>query len=543
MANKSKTNEYLLFLPNRKKYNPHSIESILAYASKLEGLSFEDILYQNGLSEDKIDYLRNQSMTNKGMLGILIEEAWFGYPANSKQEADFGETGVELKSTPYEGEGSKIRPGETLSLTQINYAAPQEENFYKSHVWEKLQKILIVYYRRQKEIADQRRSKLFYPINYVFMLRPDKKDLAIIEADYKLLTGYMLRGQADKLSRTHGMYLGVAPKSRKKEYVKQYYGNHVPALKRGFVLKIPYLTYVLHRAAGIMEDTGGTIIKNISEIQEKPFVEIIKERLNKYIGMERFKIWEEVKRPDEVKYPSSKNEDAILSCRMLGVPNNRVEELLKAGILPKIIRFREKKKDNQHFRIEDISFQRLALEESDYSETHADGNGRTSCDGLKNDGGYLLLDDYERSGWEASELYGLLADRQYLLMVFWDTEKGRIFKGCQIWGMPDKDLEVVHKAWNKTKQILDKGVKFTFKRNKSGTVVENNLPGVADNGVFHIRNHSSHSYYVIDGIHYGNGKLSDTDLLPNGDRISKQAYWLNRKYIESQLNPELVKKY
>ena len=37
-----------------------------------------------------------------GGLGNLLEEVYFGYKANSEQEADFPQAGVELKTTPYE---------------------------------------------------------------------------------------------------------------------------------------------------------------------------------------------------------------------------------------------------------------------------------------------------------------------------------------------------------------------------------------------------------------------------------------------------------
>ncbi len=522
MPKVSRTNKLLYCPENRKKYDPRSIKSILSYAAKMQGLTFEEILNQNGLSEDDISYLREQSMINKGLLGLLIEEAWFGYLGNNKQGADFSEIGVELKSTPYEGDGQDIRPGETLSLTQINYRLPQEPDFYKSHAWEKMQQILIVYYKRQRELAAQRRSKLFYPIDYVFMLKPDAKDLAIIEADYKLLNGFMVRGEAEKLSRTHGQYLGVAPKSGKTEYVPQFYGDHIPALKRGYVLKKPYLTYVLQRAAGIIEDVGGTIITDVAELKEKTLAEILSERVQQFIGMDINDIWQQTKLKGEEALPTGKSSDAIIACRMLGVHSNRVEEFVKAGILPKVVVFRKSKTDNQSFRIEDFKFAELLAEEPDV-QTITDG---------------------EIHGWEASALFGYLTERQYLFMVFWDTDEGRIFKGCQLWGFPDKDLETVHQAWAKAKHILDEGVELTLKYDRNGKVsVSNNLPGLADNGVFHIRPHANRSYYEIAGEKYGAGSESDSDILPNGDRMTKQAYWLNRKYIESQLQPELVMRY
>lgn len=489
----------------------------------LQNKTFEEILEENGLSDDDIGFLREKSMSNKGLLGNLIEQAYFGYPSNSNQEADFPEVGLELKSTPYDGQGENMRPGETLSLTQINYREPQEEDYYRSHVWDKMQKILIVYYHRERERALRIQSKLFYNISYVFMLRPDKRDLAIIEADYRLLVGYMIRGEAHNLSRTHGEYLGVAPKSSRREYVEQYYGEHIPALKRGYVLKIPYLTYILKRAAGIVEDPGETIITDVAVLQEMSLADILEERVSRYVGMRKEDIWELAKLPDEEGLPSGKNEDAIIACRMLGVRSNRVEEFVRAGILPKVIKYRRNKNQNQQFRLEDVRFMQLFNEEPDFPEE---------------------IDDGERHGWEASKLFGYLADRQYYFMVFWETDEGTIFKGCQLWGISDNDLEVVHDAWRRTKAILSDGVEFTFREDRNGNItVHNNLPGISDNGVFHIRPHTSRAFYVIDGQEYGNGRISDTDLLPNGDRMTKQAYWLNRSFIDSQLKPELVMAY
>ena len=520
----SKANNLMLFEKNRSRYDEKSAASILEYARRLCGLTFEDILWQNGLTEEEIGYLAEMSMTNKGLLGNLIEQAWFGYRSNPKQEADFSEVGIELKSTPYEEKRSGIRPGETLSLTQINYRLPQESDFYRSHVWEKMQKILIVYYLREKNIAEATGSKLFYRIKYVFMLRPDKKDIAVIEADYRLLNGYMVRGEAHKLSRSHGQYLGVAPKSGKKEFVPQFYGDHIKALKRGYVLKIAYLTYILKRAAGIIEDEGGTVITDVTELQEKTLADILVGKVDRFVGMRIIDIWKQVGGPGE-RMPSGKNEDAVLACRMLGVKRNRVEEFMKAGIIPKTIKYRINKNDNQHFRLEDVNFLELDAEERDDDIVAVDN-------------------DDDRHGWEASRLYSILADRQYFLMVFWETPAGKVFKGCQLWSMPDKDLEVVHEAWIKIKDILRDGVEFYLRHDRYGKLsIGNNLPGAADNGVFHLRPHANQSYHEIDGVIYGNGKISDSVELPNGDRIARQSYWLNKGYMESQLRPDLVMKY
>ena len=100
--------------------------------------------------------------TNKGLLGNLIEEAWFGYPCNGDQRPDLQETGIEIKSTPCEKRGDNIVPGETLSITQIDYTKEQETVFEKSHVYEKIRNLLIIYYLRDKEQARIENTKLRY---------------------------------------------------------------------------------------------------------------------------------------------------------------------------------------------------------------------------------------------------------------------------------------------------------------------------------------------------------------------------------------------
>lgn len=85
-------------------YNKFSKESICEYADKLVGLSFKEILDNNpniSDSDKSILYEYYNNIRSKGSLGNLIEEHYFFYKPNSTQEADFSETGIELKVTPY----------------------------------------------------------------------------------------------------------------------------------------------------------------------------------------------------------------------------------------------------------------------------------------------------------------------------------------------------------------------------------------------------------------------------------------------------------
>ena len=92
---------------------------------------------------------------------------------------------------------------------------------------------------------------------------------------------------------------------------------------------------------------------------------------------------------------------------MLGVKNNRVEEFDKAGILVKILKYRKQKGKNQQFRLDDIDFTEFDNEKMDDEILDEDGNP---------------------AGWENSALYKMLNDRKYLFVVFWEDERGSVFK-------------------------------------------------------------------------------------------------------------------
>ena len=101
-------------------YDPASPQNIEAFALKLEDKTFRDVLLEKGnINESSVESYANRF--RKGGLGNLLEEVYFGYKANSKQEADFPEAGVELKVTPYEiTKKGELRAGERLVITMIN---------------------------------------------------------------------------------------------------------------------------------------------------------------------------------------------------------------------------------------------------------------------------------------------------------------------------------------------------------------------------------------------------------------------------------------
>lgn len=65
----------------------------------------------------------------------------------------------------------------------INFNKEVEQDFYKSHVWEKCKLMLLIYYFRDKAI----KNNLDYHIDYAKLFEIPEKDMNIIINDYKII--------------------------------------------------------------------------------------------------------------------------------------------------------------------------------------------------------------------------------------------------------------------------------------------------------------------------------------------------------------------
>lgn len=90
----------------------------------------------------------SQKRKGKGGLGQMVEEMFFGYEVNSKQDADFQEANVELKCTPLlqSKSDSTYRIKERLVCTMIDYFSLTETKFEDSHLLAKCRLMLLLFY-------------------------------------------------------------------------------------------------------------------------------------------------------------------------------------------------------------------------------------------------------------------------------------------------------------------------------------------------------------------------------------------------------------
>jgi len=480
-----------------KNYDVKDPKSIEGYAMKLVGKTFMDVIVEtSNNNQEVIEAYGNRF--RKGGLGNLLEELYFGYKANSDQAADFQEAGVELKASPYEyTKKGELRAGERLVLTMITYDGPIEADFYKSHAWEKMRQILLIYYYRNKLLN----NNLMYKIGYAGLFTPPEQDLIIIKADYDFITDKITRGLAHELSEGDTMYLGACTKgaTAAKSTVPQYYGDHTPAKKRAYCFKNSYMTFVLNHYLANKGNQENCIIKADMFSSKKSFEEILMDIMTQYFGMSDKELCEKFGR----EYNNNKAQWIDLAYKMLGVRDNRAEEFEKANIVVKAIRIEENGKMRENMSFPPFKFKDLVQEE--YSES--------------------TLHDY--------------FDETRFFFVVWKKD-GDVYRvaGAQLWNMPYEDLsQKVKEEWEQVQRIIKYGVVLTKNIDSKGKIsFSNNFPNKTETEVIHVRPHAQKAAYRLNnGEEYGNVDR-DANELPNGEYMTTQSFWINNSYIMKQLN-------
>ena len=499
--------------------------SLLDYAKKLEGHTFREVL-ELGIApkgtEERVD---DALVSFKGGVGTLLEERYFGYRANSNPEADFHDAGVELKTTCFDRRpDGTVRAGERLVLTMIGYDRTIEADLEESHLWEKAGRILLVYYERDKSVDkyDQR-------IAHVALFTPPAVDMAIMEQDYRTIQRYVTEGRADELSESLTNYLGACTKgasAAKSMRDQKVYAPGRPARGRAWCFKGSYMNAVLHDY--ILGDAGGeSIIKDVSEHAGKSFADYAVARVSAYAGGESI-----VKDASELEGTSFEDyvvakvaafagmEDAeiaralgldagpdnksfwkMIAYRMLGLGGESASEFEKAGVKVRTVRIERRGKVKESFPLPPFKFAELAAEE----------------------------------GWEDSELRRAFDETRFFFVVFEQSDAGYRLRGARFWSMPREDIDgALRECWETAREKVRHGVTFTKKEQAGGKVViYNDLPGIADNPVAHVRPHTAKSAYrLADGTCRGDvGRYGDE--LPDGQFMTRQSFWLNGDYVYS----------
>ena len=163
-------------------YDPRDAESIERYAKRLIGRTLREALQQDkGL----------QASPGKGSFGRDLETLYFGLPACNESRPDFDLAGLELKSSPLKriDKGRRLVPKERISLSMIDYAGIQTEQWATSAFLKKNRHILFVFYEYTEGV-----SPLDSVVKCVGRWTIPDECMPLLEEDWRLiqrlLTGY-----------------------------------------------------------------------------------------------------------------------------------------------------------------------------------------------------------------------------------------------------------------------------------------------------------------------------------------------------------------
>lgn len=446
-----------------------TVEDILKVAKSAEGKKVKAFDVNNRLA----------SKGNKGGIGQIIEEGLFGYEINSTSEADFADFEIELKATPVKQNKNKsLSAKERLVLNIINYMKEVDYTFETSSFWRKNKRILMMFYFWDKEL-DRGDYRILKSILYTY----PEDDLEIIKNDWEIIVGKIRDGKAAELSEGDTMYLGACTKGASSKSLREQPNSDVPAMQRAFSLKSSYMTTLVRKY--IKQETIVSFTSK-EELAEKSLETILHERFEPYIGLDILEISQKI---DYEINPKNKSTIANMISRILGITGTKldnIEEFSKANIQFKTIRLEPNNMPKEHMSFENVDFN-------------------------------AWLND----SFEESQFYQKFEETKFLFVVFQynettteDPDRIPYFKKLVLWNMPEQTIRnEVQLMWRRGRKVLQDGVELTV----GARGVSNNLPSAKENRVAHIRPKAR------DG--------KDKVLLPDGQEITRQAFWLSREYI------------
>ncbi|MGX7405152.1 DNA mismatch repair protein MutH [Aerococcus urinaehominis] len=480
-------------------YDETDPKSIYHYAEKLKGKNFVDILANSAeiVSEnlDDVDYLTKQisyynNPRSKGGLGNLVEKYYFGFEPNSSPLPDFEEAGLELKLTPYKkNKNGTYSAKERLVIGMIPYDRPVPNSFEDSHVKEKLNLVLFLFYEFKKELARTQYTithvQLFHLFSEVL-----SKDLEIIIDDYNKIIEKIKAGKAHELSEGDTMYLGACTKgaTAKKSEQPQFYNKEIKAKRRAYSLKQGYMTSFLNNYVFKGIDTYQSIGESFAS--QEDFEKEVLAKIERYKGYSRADLVREF----DLENITAKNLFSVIAMRILGITSSHAEEFTKSNTLVKTIRVEENNTIRENMSLSNINFR-----------------------------------EFVNTEWEDSDIYEYFETTRFLFVVFKNDGEDYCLSHAVFWHMPAQDLNgPLKQEWLANQQIIRNGIKFSL----SGKRIFNNLPTAQETKISHLRPRAAQSAYKIAELNIERGNIEkDADQLPNGDYMTRQAFWLNKSYI------------
>ncbi|HXK38204.1 MAG TPA: MutH/Sau3AI family endonuclease [Candidatus Paceibacterota bacterium] len=443
-------------------------------SSEASVLSYGKLLEGKTLS-GVLTEVKEYSTANKGDFGGAVEESYFRIPNNSRSGPDIEKSGIEIKSTGLKQlvKSKEFVAKERLVISTLNFGKMIGTTIYESALFGKFKKVLFIFY-----IYDKLKKYPDYKIDLVSLWSVPAVDIPVIENDWKILVKYVEDGRAHEITSGATKYIEACRGGGKHTALVAQPRSETRARMRRLALKNSYLTGVYRQ----LKEGHSVFRSEWSELEKA-----VADKISPYLGMYEDQI------STVLGYQSkAKDRCSRYVRKMLGIlPGGSLPlEFEKSGTILKTIRVNSKGKLH-----ENISFAQVSLDELiNQSWIPDDESG----------GDYVTFRDTVQS--------------RFLFVIFEDNKdgKGARLLGAKLWTIGANDLDgQCEKDWNYASEaIKSSNLKALCKG--TGHIIFLNTKGT--------KGHSNSS------------KKSDADTLPNGQEITRLAFWLSGNYIREQLS-------
>ena len=504
---------------------------------------FDTILGKTLEEIDNIGMFAQVSEFNlqKGVVGSLIEQCVLGYEPDTKQEADLlivdgtTEKKTELKSTGMVMSSDPVKhyvAKEPMSITAVGVYDIDQQEFWSSHFWDKLEHMLLVYYHYTATHPVPPYEYRHFPIKgYEFHEFEDDEVLAL-KQDWE-----HVRSLAARVVSHH-----PGPRDKEwKEAVKQEYIDVHGELRRvlsyidlapkfppRFRLKKPIVSTMIAKHFGYsLEQLPGryTVVTDI----DRKCQELTKQYAGKTVGelAKEFNIPIATPRGIDRKGIS---EQIVVS--MFGGTSkklNQIDLFTRFGLIAKTIVLSATGGRTEDMKLFQIDFEEMARE----IITEDDGTVRPMA-------------------FEDSDLYSYFADHGFLCIIFEEQDKrihydadgnpiypnnslsANKFVGFKRLVFTDEFIDsTVRRIWDDTRdKILNNRLIDVVQRRKDGTIVRNANGEVSSAPNFM---KSKENAVFIRGSATDSSMKYKTEYV-NGIRMIPQNIWIKGTAVIDELN-------
>lgn len=418
---------------------------------------------------------------NKGGLGGFVEENVFKYSANSDDNPDFIDAGIELKVTPIKkNQDGSISSKERLVLNMINYRNEAVATFKTSSFYRKNRRLLIWFYLYSMGVHPSN----FEITDFYFLEFENSLQYKVIERDWNIIHNKILTGRAHEISESDTEFLAACTKGANSKVLVDQYNSSIKAKPRAYSFKSFFMTYIYRNMIHNLSPYSPLVSED--EWMKNPLEEIYKEKLNIYHGMTQRQLCNKFHINSKAKQLNF-----MIAQKMLGISGNSkaTPEMEIAGII-----FRTITVDKNGRPTEGMPFKAFEFEE--------------------------LIN----TPWDESSIREDFVDLKMMLFVFKEINGVISFDKICFWNAPNKVVDGVIKEMHENcARLVRDGEAFYFDKNGK---IKDKFPkeNRNSNGTCHVRPHAR--------------RHVDKYILPVPDKetgitdFTKQSFWFNKNFVE-----------